>query len=467
MRKARAIRPAPLCYPGSHAEWCALTCAKRYCFIRNPSTFGIGSGGKVKQPPPYFTDGYDSWCNLTNRQRFKIAHPDRRYKDKRGKCRVRKKTTGTKSVDKTGKEPVDELPHGKPCNRDDQHPTNESNNRLAAKPKRIRIVDAVKRKAYKLRRCIARNEAGLLPSSNPRDRARARAYRIRNADRIRVVQRAWRSLPATKARLRAYNAQPANVKRERARSNARASRVQFIEKGYVTSFLREHPHVPVTSGTMTDREAHLQMLELIHCTNKTILDRFNGMSIYDAFKKRGMGHSSVYVYLSRGSGLERRPGQSYAECERFLVADANPILTQIDGRHYKPSMSEYKNLELCSMALRSYDTVSAASKVEAALQHFLDGLGYGHQKLWKIAGVGKIRAMFRRCDINNMVKTGDYRPEFTVGISWIDQVRWRSTNADNVLASITCGTEGQPSKINRPKRWANTWARDRNMFSEV
>ncbi|KAJ1464184.1 hypothetical protein T484DRAFT_1758289, partial [Baffinella frigidus] len=134
-----------------HAEWCALTCAKRYCFIRNPSTFGIGSGGKVKQPPPYFTDGYDSWCNLTNRQRFKIAHPDRRYKDKRGKCRVRKKTTGTKSVDKTGKEPV-ELPHGKPGNSDDQHPTNESNNRLAAKPKRIRIVDAVKRKAYQLRR---------------------------------------------------------------------------------------------------------------------------------------------------------------------------------------------------------------------------------------------------------------------------------------------------------------------------
>jgi len=410
----------------------------------------------VSQPPLHFTDGYDNWCRLTNRQRFKIAHPSRRYEDKRTN-RVRARKSDQQPDGETGNKAVlksDQEPDSRPCNKH------------VHKSKCIQVVKCVKRKACALRRRIARKMAGL-PVSTDRDRERAREYRVRNADRIRVVRKAWKALPATKARLRAYKAQPANIKRARARSKARASRVQFIEKEYVTSFLRAHPDVPITSGKMTDAEAHIQVMELLNSTNETILGRFEGMTLREAFEKRGMAHSSLYVYLSRGSGLDRRPGQSYAECERFLVADPNPILTQLDGSHYKASTPAYRDLELRSMALRSYDTVSAAAKVEAALQHFLDGRGYGHQKLWKIAGVGKIRATFRRCDINNMIKTGNYRPEFTVGISWVDHVRWRSTNSDNVLSSITCGSEGQPSKINRPKRWANTWARDRNMFGEV
>ncbi|KAJ1464949.1 hypothetical protein T484DRAFT_1757730 [Baffinella frigidus] len=176
-------------------------------------------------------------------------------------------------------------------------------------------------------------------------------YYARNKDRLRVVQKAWKSRPATKARTRAYKAQPAQVEQRRIRNKERASRVRHIEKQYVTDFLRTHPDVPVTSRDMTEEQAHAQMLQLIDSTNPTIIERFNGMTIREAFFKRGMPYSSIYVYLSRGSGIDRRPGQSYAECERFLLSDPNPVLTQLDGKHYKANTTAYRELELRSMAL--------------------------------------------------------------------------------------------------------------------
>jgi hypothetical protein len=341
---------------------------------------------------------------------------------------------------------------------------------------RYRVLNAVKIKAYGLKWRTTNSHYGLqwrtankqTISNKTSSPTYKKQYKRPDTKYNRFVSGVRKILssarPATKARIRAYRKKPVNRDRVRAREKSRRNRVQYIEKEHVVSFLREHPDVPVKSAKMTDADAYMQVQELLDSHNPTILQAL-GMTLRNAFEGGGKPHSSLYVYLSRGSGLERRPGQRYTESERFLLSDPNPVLTTLDGSHYRVSTPAYEALELRSIALCSYDTISAASKVEAALQHFLDARSYGCEKLWKVAGVGKIHATFRRCDINNMINTGNYRPEFSVGITWIENVRWRSTSADNVLTTITCGSNGQISKINRPTRWIKTWKRDQEMFS--
>jgi hypothetical protein len=339
---------------------------------------------------------------------------------------------------------------------------------LLTNKQRYRALNSVKIKAYGIYWRANNKTTTSLSVYKRQYRKREKQSEQKRAGRVGIVRKVSSIRPATKARLRYYHAQPVNRARVLARNKARASRVQFIEKAYVTEFLKLHPDVPTTSAKMTDTQAHVKALELLNSRDPAILEAFQGKTLREVFE-RGMLYASLYVYLSRGTGLSSRSGQSYPECQRFLIADPNPILTQVDGVHYKRGQQAFKNLELRSISLCSFDTVSAAASVEAALQKHLDGLTYGTQKLRMIAGVGRIRATFRRCDILSMLKIGDFRPQFTVGITWIENVRWRSTNAHNIVNSITSGSEGQASIINyrKTKRWTNTLARDREMFSDM
>jgi hypothetical protein len=173
------------------------------------------------------------------------------------------------------------------------------------------------------------------------------------------------------------------------------------------------------------------------------------------------------VWLARGDGVTKRPGQGYSEAERFILNDPVPILTEYDtGKRYKVGTDSYKDLGMTYIPLVQFDTACACSAFETKLQVLFDSRRYGIQRLWKQAGAGKLYQKYRRCDINYMQKTGDYSPVFTVGMSVIPHVRMQSSNSAHYVTSMTSGVEGQLSAINPPARWKNTWARNRDMFGE-
>jgi hypothetical protein len=296
--------------------------------------------------------------------------------------------------------------------------------------------------------------------------ATAARKRAANKDRVRIVRTTRKALPSTKARLRAYQALPATKERIRIRNRTHASRVNAIENEYVTEFLRTHPDVQPKSHLITDAQIEGMLIKLIDSRSPNIMAALQGFTLREAFVNRKL-YASLYIWLARGSGVDRRPGQNYAESERFLVHDPNPILSNSEaGQHYRVGSEDYKNIGLVSIPLATFDTASACSRFEAHLQKFFDFRRYGMEKLWKKAGAGKLYQKYRRCDISAMQKTGTTSLVFTCGITVLHDVRMASCNASNYVTSIRSGEEGILSKINTPARWAATWARDRRMFAD-
>ena len=295
-----------------------------------------------------------------------------------------------------------------------------------------------------------------------RPTVRAKAIACRNLPANKTKLRAYQNLPDTKARALAHRNLPENKAREQARNRARASRVQRIEKQYVKNFLVKHPELVVTSGKLTDAEARVQLMELLHSRAPHLLGALSGMTLHEAFVKRKL-NASMYIYLARGTGLQKCSGRNYSESERFLVNDPNPTLTQLDGSHYKVSQQAYKDLGLKFLPMATFETASACATFEAGAQEYFDKRWLGGEKLWKVTGAGRVRATFRRCDISYMERTGDYTSVFTCGITWTEGVCFQGLNDQNQLTRIVSG-EGQESKVHQRKRWADTWARDRAMF---
>jgi hypothetical protein len=341
----------------------------------------------------------------------------------------------------------------------------------AARHKKYRLNNKEKIKQYHLR-TYAMNKAKQNASARAfyaknkhlfkRTRDRKRASTKGNARIVHKIRNTV--LPRAKALIRAYRALPQTKKRIRDRRKARASRVDAIEKEYVTNFLRTYTQVQPKSHLITDKQIENMFLKLVDSKSPQITRALRGHTIREAFIDRKL-YASIYPWLARGSGLEKRQGQNYAECERFLVRDPNPILTNAeDGRHYRIGTENYKNLGLVSIKLASFDTVSACSRFESYMQKFLDTRRYGVEKLWKQAGAGKLYQKFRRCDITHMKKCGNFTPLYTCGITVLLDVTMASFNTQNFITSIRSGDEGQLSKINQPARWAKTWARDQQMF---
>jgi hypothetical protein len=285
-----------------------------------------------------------------------------------------------------------------------------------------------------------------------------------NKDRLRILRTTRKALPAVKARLLAYQALPATKERIRARNKARAKRVNTIEKDYVTEFLRTHPDVQPKSHLITDAQIDGMLIKLLDSRTPTILEALHGFTLREAFVNRKL-YASLYIWLARGSGVDQRPGQNYAECERFLVRDPNPILTNADmGTHYKVGTPDFKGMGLVSIPLATFDTASACSRFESRMQNFFDFRRYGMEKLWKKAGAGKLYQKYRRSDIAAMQNTNSNALVYTCGITVLHDVRMASTDSNNVLSKISSGGEGVLSKVNSPARWASTLCRDRHMF---
>ena len=288
--------------------------------------------------------------------------------------------------------------------------------------------------------------------------------RAANKDRLRIVRTTQKTLPAVKARLRAYQALPATKERIRARNKARAKRVNAIENEYVTEFLRTHPDVQPKSHLITDAQIEGMLVKLLDSRTPTISAALQGFTLREAFVNRKL-YASLYIWLARGSGVARRPGQKYAESERFLVRDPNPILTNgDDGKHYRVGSGDYRDIGLVSIPLATFDTASACSRFETHMQKFFDFRRYGIEKLWKRAGAGKLYQKYRRCDISAMQRTGSNSLVYTCGITVLHDVRMASSNASNYVTSIRSGDEGVLSTVNQPARWTATLARDRQMF---
>jgi hypothetical protein len=340
----------------------------------------------------------------------------------------------------------------------------------AARHKRYRLNNKEKIKQYHLRtyamkKAKKNSSARAFYAKNKhlfkrtRDRKKSTTWNAHIVHKIRNTV-----LPTAKARIRAYRALPQTKKRIRERNKKRISRLHVIEKDYVTEFLRTHTQVQPKSHLITDQQIEYMFFKIIDSQSPEILTALRGYTIREAFIDRKL-YASIYPWLARGSGLEKRNGQNYAECERFLVRDPNPILTNAeDGRHYRKGTENYKNLGLVSIKLASFDTVSACSRFESYIQHFLNFRRYGVEKLWKLAGAGKLYQKFRRCDITHMKKCGNFTPLYTCGITVLLDVTMASCNTQNFITSIRSGDEGQLSKINQPARWAKTWARDQQMF---
>ena len=248
------------------------------------------------------------------------------------------------------------------------------------------------------------------------------------------------------------------------RNKARALRVNAIEKDYVRDFLRKHPDVQPKSHMIKDQQIERMFQTLLDSRSSKIVDALQGFSLREAFMKRKL-YASIYPWLARGTGVDKRPGQHYTESVRFLIKP-NPILTNGDegGKHYRIGTEGFNNLGLVSITLAEFDTASACSRFESYVQKYLDTRRYGMEKLFKKAGAGKLYQHYRRCDVNYMVRSGDHSPVYTCGITVLHDVRMASCNAANHVTSMRSGDEGQLSLINKPARWEATWARNCRMF---
>jgi hypothetical protein len=297
-----------------------------------------------------------------------------------------------------------------------------------------------------------------------KNRSAARKRRA-NKDRTRIVRSIRKALPAEKARLRAYRSLPATKDRVCARNKARALRVNAIEKDYVSEFLRKHPDVQPKSHMIKDQQIERMFQTLLDSRSSKIVDALQGFSLREAFMKRKL-YASIYPWLARGTGVDKRPGQHYTESVRFLIKP-NPILTNGDegGKHYRIGTEGFNNLGLVSITLAEFDTASACSRFESHVQKYLDTRRFGLEKLFEKEGGGKLYQLYRRSDVNYMIRSGDHSPVFTCGITVAHGVRMASCNAANHVTSIRSGDEGQLSLINKPARWEKTWARNLSMFA--
>ena len=393
-------------------------------------------GQKIK-PPPATYDGDDAaWCALSVNQRMAIRNPE---KKKQWRSDNKLKNAAKQKVYRARRYAMNKTKH-------------------YAYVKAYRAKNKTKHYAY-VKAYRAKNKDQINTSQRQRNKT--------NKYRTRIIRTAWKTYGVGKARLRAYQALPATKERLRVRNKARASRVNAIEKEYVADFLRENPDVQPKSHLITDAQIEGMLMKLLDSRNPKIIGALQGFTLREAFVDRKL-YASLYVWLARGTGVDKRPGQNYAEAERFLVRDPNPILSNAEaGKHYTVGNAEYKQMGLVTIPLASFDTASACSKFESRMQTFFDFRRYGMEKLWKKAGAGKLYQKYRRCDIAAMQKTGSNSLVYTCGITVLPGVRMASCNSANVLTSIRSGEEGILSKVNQPARWAATWARDQQMFGTL
>jgi hypothetical protein len=328
--------------------------------------------------------------------------------------------------------------------------------RLQTNKQRYRALNSVQARAYQ-----SSNKNETLSCYKERFIRRGVPYKRKHDPRVRVV-RTFK--PVEKARLRAYKAHPVNRERERERRKAHRDRLNAIEKGYVTEFLRLNPSIQLKSHLVTDQQMNNMILRLLDSKSSSIVDNLHGFTLREAFVDRKL-YASMYIWLARDAGVTKRPGQHFAEAERFLLCDPRPtLINEETGQRYRGNDKNYQDIGLVTIPVASFDTACACSAFETKLQQFFDTRRYGCEKLWKVCGSGRLYQKLRRCDINALEKSGSNTPVFTCGISYINHVRIQGMNAENRITSIRSGQEGQLSRVQQPARWLATYRRNLEMF---
>lgn len=336
---------------------------------------------------------------------------------------------------------------------------------LLTNKQRYRVVNAAHIKSY-ASHWNAMNKKRTPSSYKKQYRKRGIEYKRNSPCRTRVANKLHASRPATKARLLAHRAHPANRELARVRRRTHASRINAIEKEYVTEFLRKNTDIQLKSHLLTSTQMDSMLSTLLDSKTPTIVDNLHGLTLRQAFVDRQL-YASMYIWLARDSGITKRPGQSFAEAERFILRDPRPVLVNGDtGQRYRATDSSYRDIQLVTIPLATFDTACACSAFETKLQTYFDTRRFGVERMWRVCGAGKLYQKLRRCDINAIEKSGNRTPTFTCGISYINNVRIQGLNSENFVTSIRSGTDGQLSKVQQPAKWLATYKRDLAMFGD-
>ena len=222
----------------------------------------------------------------------------------------------------------------------------------------------------------------------------------------------------------------------------------------VTKFISDN-NLDIGTGVLSDEDAFKYVVEIMDdkttAMGKDIFDALGGMTLRTSLWDGGF-NGAVYALTARGEAF----GGGHAEYIRFLVNNRrNPsTLTHPDGKHFKYSDPEFKNLQTTFVPLRICNSYANCTTMESAFQLLFDFLEVGSQRLWLRSGNGRSNLALRKSDMKYIEVTGDKNPKFVFGITIIKNVsveRTTDSNGKEIASFITAGI-GTRCKVNQPFR---------------
>ena len=230
----------------------------------------------------------------------------------------------------------------------------------------------------------------------------------------------------------------------------------------VENFIKEN-EIDIDTVILSDEGAFNYILNLLDDKNsqigKGIFDALCGMTLREAFWDGGFD-GAMYALTSRG---DASIGAAQSEAVRFITCNYQnaPVLSRgSDGKRFKYSDKEFKDLELVYCPIWIGSTYANCTTVESAFQLLFDFLTIGQHRLWLKSGVGRSKLALRKCDMKYIEDSGDKNPKFMCGITIIKNVSVLERNTDSrgkdVVAYIT-GGQGTTCKVNQPKNPKPIW----------
>jgi len=239
----------------------------------------------------------------------------------------------------------------------------------------------------------------------------------------------------------------------RMESNERNKKKRKKQMEEVTKFISKN-NLEIDTNVLSNEDAFQYLVELMDDKTtpigKDIFDAFGGMTLRKALWE-GHFSGSVYALASRGHPV----GGSGSEYIRFIASnyDKTIVLTHPDGKRFKYSDREFKDLQTTFVTLRVCSSYANCTKIESAFQLLFDFMEVGSRKLWQWSGNGHSDLALRKCDMKYIKDTGDKNPKFICGLTIIKNVsvveRTTDSNGKDVAAFITGGL-GTKCKVNQP-----------------
>jgi hypothetical protein len=259
---------------------------------------------------------------------------------------------------------------------------------------------------------------------------------------------------------RGYLKNPEVRHKNNLRSIARDARIRKEKMDTVTKFISDN-NLDVCTGVLSDEDAFQYIVELMDdkttAIGKDIFDALGGMTLRTSLWDGGF-NGAVYALTARGEAF----GGAHAEYIRFLVNNRRnqSTLTHPDGKHFKYSDPEFKNLKTTFVPIRICNSFANCTTMESAFQLLFDYLDVGSRRLWLRSGTGRSSLALRKSDMKYIEVTGDKNPKFVFGITIIKNVsvleRTTDSNEKEIVSFIKCGL-GTTCKVNQPKTSKPIW----------